>query len=156
MTGDMAAALSWGYGIWLAVMALCTIVVIYTDISWYWIPDGIVCVAALANGAAVAGGLVAPCSAVSIGFALSFALLYFLYPQGIGSGDVKLAAALCLGCSGSTAYIMTTAAFLSALIGAAAWRLYARKNCIPFGLFLWIGWWIAFAAGEELMAWMAG
>ena len=133
----MAAALSWGYGIWLAVMALCTIVVIYTDISWYWIPDGIVCVAALANGAAVAGGLIAPCSAVSIGFALSFALLVLSVSQAsqrrrqAGGGPVP-------GLQRLDGYIMTTAAFLSALIGAAAWRLYARKNCIPFGPFLWI------------------
>lgn len=42
MIGDIAAALEWGYSIWLAVMALCTIVVIYTDISRYWIPDEIV------------------------------------------------------------------------------------------------------------------
>lgn len=55
MIGDTAAALDWGYSIWLAVMTLCTIVVIYTDISRYWIPDEIVYVAALANGISMAG-----------------------------------------------------------------------------------------------------
>ena len=156
MTHDILSAFSLGHGIWLVVMALCTVVVIYTDISWYWIPDGIVCVTALGNGAAVAGGLIAPPGAVSIGFALCFVLLYFLYPQGIGSGDIKLSAALYLGCSGAMAYIMTMAAFLLALAVAIAWRLFSQKRCIPFGPFLWIGWWIAFAEGEALMAWMAG
>lgn len=58
MTGDTVAALSWGYGLWLALMALCTIVIIYTDMYWYWISDGIVRVAALAKGAVVADSFI--------------------------------------------------------------------------------------------------
>lgn len=154
MIWDGAPSMSWGYGIWLAVMALCTAFIVYTDLSWYWIPDGIVGVVALGNGAAWLGGLVRPDMAVSAGIALLFVLLYIVYPRGIGSGDIKLAAALCLGCSGSAAYIMMTAAFLSAAAGAAVWQMHAGKGCIPFGPYLWIGWWIALAAGERLMAWL--
>lgn len=146
--------MSWGYGIWLTVMFLCTMCIVYTDLSWYWIPDTIVCITALGNGAAWLGGLIHPHIEVSIGIALCFVFLYSIYPCGIGSGDVKLSAALCVGCDGSTAYIMMMTAFLSAASAAVFHHVYDGKGCVPFGPYLWIGWWVALAAGDKLMVWL--
>lgn len=155
------------HGLWLFVMLCCTAVIVYTDISWYWIPDTIVCVVAVCNGvmglwdngAATLIGSMAHTGAawnmcLNIGIAVFFLLLYCINPHGIGIGDVKLVGALCLGCVEFMAYWMVLVAFLTALLGAACMRLWRGHHMIPFGPFLWLGWWCSLLFCGEWMLWL--
>ncbi len=139
---------------WIAGMAVCTVIIIYTDCSWFWIPDWCVAAAALGNGTAWHNGWARPDTACSLSVIILFLVLYLIFPEGLGSGDVKLALALTFGCSGYTAYVMVGAAFLSAAaVGIWVWILMGKKE-IPFGPFLLAGWWISLFFGEEIITWV--
>lgn len=144
----------WLYGIWLASLVGCTCIIVYTDIAWYWIPDAVVCVVAISNGIGWLAGLFQPNLWLGMLIAAFFFLAYVWNPNGIGSGDIKLTAALCLGCTGYMAYGMTAAACVTALGTACCLRLRAKPAVIPFGPFLWLGWWSAFFMKEEWQAWL--
>lgn len=141
------------YYIWLGSLMLCTVLIVYTDISWYWIPDTAVGMVAVSNGIGWLAGLFQPNYWLGIIIAAFLGIAYRYYPDGMGSGDVKLTAALCLGCTGYMAYGMIVIAFLTALLVAGCIRLHSRKSVIPFGPFLWIGWWIMLGIREECGAW---
>lgn len=135
-------------------MIICTAVIVFTDCAWFWIPDWAVIFTAAGNGAAWHFGLAAPEAACFFVISIFFIVLYTAIPHGIGSGDVKLAIALAAGCTGYTACIMVIAAFLSASVAAVAvWYLTGGRE-IPFGPFLWTGWWTAIFFGNELIVWM--
>lgn len=144
----------WPYSLWIGSLAVCTLVIVYTDIAWYWIPDAAVGAVALSNGLGWMLGLFAPNLWLGTLLALGFCAAYACYPSGMGSGDVKLTAALCLGCTGSMAYGMLVVAFVTALGAACFLRLRSARPVIPFGPFLWIGWWSAFAVQEEWWIWL--
>ena len=36
---ELTAQTDWLYGIWLGSMVMGTLIIVYTDIAWYWIPD---------------------------------------------------------------------------------------------------------------------
>lgn len=135
--------------VWLLAMACCTAVIFYTDIRFFWIPDVWAGIAAAANSGAVWMELVMPdWYAAGIGVVFMLAL-YLLYPGGMGSGDVKLAAALALGCPGLSMCMMLLAAFcIASVVGLVYWCA-CRRNMLPFGPFLLMGWWLAVAWGEE-------
>lgn len=81
-------------------------------------------------------------------------LLYRLYPQGMGTGDVKLLAALTIACPGLTAYVMALAAFVSATVIALLRWQWQRQTMLPFGPFIWLGWWLAWSKGQEVLIWL--
>ena len=135
---------------WLAFMVICTARIIYTDCRWYWIPDGAVVMTAFGNAAACLWGFVAVQWEVWAGIVAFFFCIYGLSRGGMGSGDVKLSAALALGCSGYTACVMVVASFLSALAGAACLSVWTRKKMVPFAPFLWLGWWCAQLFGQYI------
>lgn len=63
-----------GGAIYLTAVAMLTLVITYTDLRWYWVPDvGVLCLAAV-QAVALGMHLVEPDLAVSAGVSL------FLYP----------------------------------------------------------------------------
>ena len=144
----------WLMPCWLLGLTISTGLIVYTDCRWYWIPDSLVVVTAVINGLALWGGLVAPDWSMSLGVAFAMALLYMVYPRGMGSGDVKLTAALVTACSGQTAYAFIVLAFSSAAVIGALVFLIRRQGMLPFGPFLWLGWWLSWWRGEAMLQWL--
>ena len=121
---------------WLVITMVCTLGIVVTDIRFYWIPDMLVAVLGLTNLAA------------------AMAIAYGLKPDCLGSGDVKLVAALCPGCTAQGAYIMIFIAVLSACLAALVLYGVKGKTMIPFGPFLLAGWWTAYAVGKDVALWL--
>lgn len=143
-----------GRTIWLGIMVLCSILLIITDVLWFWLPQQLIFVTALVNGWALYAGYSEPYWPVTMSIVLAFGLLWLRYPQGLGSGDVTLLAALALGCDGWNLYILIVAAFGSAgLVGLGAWA-FSDKKMLPFGPFLLFGWWFALGWGKECLRWL--
>lgn len=139
---------------WLCLAAGCTLLIIYTDIRYFWIPDIVVLLLFLSNGTACVFQLVQPNWLFTFLCLGCLAIAAFLLPSGIGWGDIKLIGALSLGSSGIVLYGMLCFAFGTALIGALLyWRLYHRK-VIPFAPFLLSGWWISFFFADDWQAWL--
>ena len=57
---ELTAQTDWLYGIWLGSMVMGTLIIVYTDIAWYWIPDAAVSVIAISNGIGWLAGLFQP------------------------------------------------------------------------------------------------
>ena len=129
--------------LWYSVAAGCTAWICYTDIRRYWIADAPVLALAVGNGAASYAEWIHPFWPFSLGVAAFFLLLYVLWPGAIGSGDIKLALALSLGCPDWSAWTMAVTAFGLAAFVALLYRLGTGKTMIPFGPFLLAGWWLA-------------
>ncbi|HEY8765100.1 MAG TPA: prepilin peptidase [Solirubrobacteraceae bacterium] len=112
-------------------------------------------IAAVAIGLALAPGKVPEqliAGAAAGGFLLVFALAY---PQGMGMGDVKLAAVLGLFLGRSVAVAVLVGVLTGALLGAALMARLGvargRKTAIPFGPFLALGGIVALFAGPALV-----
>jgi leader peptidase (prepilin peptidase)/N-methyltransferase len=112
-------------------------------------------IAAVAIGLALAPGKVPEqliAGAAAGGFLLVFALAY---PQGMGMGDVKLAAVLGLFLGRSVAVAVLVAVVTGALLGAAMMARLGvargRKTAIPFGPFLALGGIVALFAGPAIV-----
>jgi len=115
----------------LAGSVLCLAIAVPTD------PGG---VPERAIAAAAAGGLL---------FAAAFA-----YPQGMGLGDVKLAAAMGLFLGRAVAPAILIALLVGSAVGLALIARHgtrARKMAIPFGPFLALGSVVAMLAGDQLI-----
>lgn len=129
------------YCLWISIVALLSIIITTTDIRYYWIPDETVFFFIIANGAAFFLGFISIDFVASISIILFFLILYVIYPGGMGSGDVKLAAALSLGLSLNGALTMIVIAFLLACVGALLVKWLHGSSIVPFGPFLLFGWW---------------
>jgi leader peptidase (prepilin peptidase)/N-methyltransferase len=112
-------------------------------------------IAAVAIGLALAPGKVPEqliAGAAAGGFLLVFALAY---PQGMGMGDVKLAAVLGLFLGRSVAVAVLVGVLTGALLGAAMMARLGvargRKTAIPFGPFLALGGIVALFAGPAIV-----
>lgn len=140
------------FGLWYGLAFGATAVITYTDVKAYWIPDTPVIVLAVGNLLAWYFGLIRPSLIAVSATAFFFLLLYGLWPDGIGSGDIKLALALCVGCPAGGAWIMTLAAFLLATLAALLCWGIKGKTVIPFGPFLLFGWWLS---QEICFKWLA-
>ncbi|WP_427113271.1 prepilin peptidase [Megasphaera sueciensis] len=145
---------SWPSFLAAAGFSISAAVIITTDWSCCWIPDEPIMLLLIIDGFMLAGQHIiinTMVCAISLFFYLG---VYLFFPKGIGSGDIKLAAALCLGCPGQSAYIMTVAAFFSAAAGTFIYRRFRRTNRIPFGPYLLMGWWCASVMGGECIEWL--
>lgn len=140
--------------VWFVVTAGCSVFIIYTDIAFYWIPDHAVVILALCNGAALAAGQVHPDIVITLLVSGFFCILWLIRPDGIGTGDIKLILALCLGCNGWNAYFMMVIAFMTALASGVVLRLVKGQTMLPFGPCLLAGWWTALCLGKELATWL--
>jgi len=96
-------------------------------------------------------------AALGAGFVL-FAIV-FVYPKGMGMGDVKLAALLGAGLGVSVVvalFIGFLAAFVPALALIVRHGGAARKRAIPLGPFLALGGIVALFAGDAILDWYTG
>ncbi|MFR7418664.1 prepilin peptidase [uncultured Megasphaera sp.] len=131
------------FGLWYALAFGATAVITYTDVKAYWIPNAPVVVLAVGNILALGLGLVRPSILAVSATVFFFLLLYGLWPDSIGSGDIKLALALSIGCPASGAWIMTVVSFLLATVIALICWGVKGKTILPFGPFLLLGWWLS-------------
>ena len=89
------------------------------------------------------------------GFAFYF-LLAFVYPAGMGFGDVKLAGVLGMVLAWFGWAELVVGAFLGFLLGGVVGVLLilarrgSRKSMIPFGPYMLLGTWIGIVAGGPL------
>ena len=85
---------------------------------------------------------------------LVFFLVALAYPQGMGLGDVKLAATMGLFLGRAVAPAILAALLIGSLVGLALIARHgagARKMAIPFGPFLALGGVIGLLAGDQLV-----
>ena len=84
-----------------------------------------------------------------------FLLAALAYPQGMGIGDVKLAAVLGLFLGRDVAAALLVALVAGVLVGAAiiarSGVAEGRRTAVPFGPFLALGGVVALIAGDELV-----
>lgn len=152
-TQDDALAIVLGL---LLVTALVPITLI--DLAERLIPNAITlpaAIAALAAGLALDIEFVPEQLLAGAGAFAFFFLAAWLYPRGMGMGDVKLAGVLglCLGRA------VVPAIFIALISGVLAGLVVmsrvgtarGRKTAVPFGPFLALGGIVAFFVGDELM-----
>jgi leader peptidase (prepilin peptidase)/N-methyltransferase len=141
--------------VFVAMLAAITL----TDLDRHVIPNSILLVGAIAGVAIVAAtdpaslGERAIAAAAGGGILLLVALIY---PGGMGMGDVKLAAVMGLYLGSAVAPALLIGIFSGALVGVgimAARGSGARKQAVPFGVFLAFGGVVAFLAGNQLIDW---
>jgi leader peptidase (prepilin peptidase)/N-methyltransferase len=86
-------------------------------------------------------------------------LIAFIYPAGLGMGDVKLAVFLGAGL-GAAVVVGIFVGFLAAFVPAAVLLVRhgraARKAAIPLGPFLALGAVVALFAGDDVLDWYLG
>lgn len=151
---DDAAEIALGAA-FVATLATITL----TDLEHRLIPNRVLIVSAAVGVAIVIAGAPDEIVERAIAAGAAFSLLFvvaFLYPRGMGMGDVKLAAVMGLYLGRAVAPAL--------LIGFAAGALYggiliarhgaeARKRAVPFGPFLALGGLVALFAGDEMVDW---
>jgi leader peptidase (prepilin peptidase)/N-methyltransferase len=141
--------------IFVATLAAVTL----TDLELRIIPNRILLVSAIAGAAIV--GIADPGSLPERGtaaFAAGGVLLLtaLAYPQGMGMGDVKLAALMGLYLGSAVAPALLLAFFSGAAVGVGMLLregAAARKRGVPFGPFLALGGVIGLLAGDQLIDW---
>lgn len=158
----MTAAVLWGdpaevlLGL-VFVSVLVTVTV--TDLERRIIPNKVLLVAAVLGIAIAAvgdpGSLPARLAAAAGagGLLLAAALAY---PQGMGLGDVKLAAVMGLFLGRNVAPALLVALLAGSIVGLiliVRRGAAARKDAIPFGPFLALGGVIGLLAGDQLVDW---
>jgi leader peptidase (prepilin peptidase)/N-methyltransferase len=141
--------------VFLATLAAVTL----TDLEQRIIPNRILTVSALIGigiaAAADPGSL--PERAIAAGSAGGLLLLAALvYPQGMGMGDVKLAALMGLYLGSAVAPALLIGFLAGAVVGVVMILregAAARKRGVPFGPFLALGGIIGLLAGNQLVDW---
>ncbi|MGH2981874.1 MAG: prepilin peptidase, partial [Solirubrobacterales bacterium] len=92
----------------------------------------------------------------AFGASLFLLLAALAYPQGMGMGDVKLAALMGLYLGRDVAPALFVGFLSGAVIGVALMMregAAARKRGVPFGPFLALGGIVGLLAGNELIDW---
>jgi leader peptidase (prepilin peptidase) / N-methyltransferase len=139
------------------VFVSALVAVTLTDLELKLIPNKILLVAAVLGAAIAAIGdpaslperLAAAAGAGGLLFAAALA-----YPQGMGLGDVKLAAGMGLFLGRNVAPALLVALLAGSLVGLAIMAregAAARKRGIPFGPFLALGGVVGLLAGGDLI-----
>lgn len=130
-----------------------------TDLELRVIPNRILIVAALLAVAIAAIGDPASLPQRAIAAVAAGGLLFLAalaYPQGMGLGDVKLAAVMGLFLGRNVAPAILVALLSGSIVGLALIARQgsaARKRAIPFGPFLALGGVVALLAGNSLVDW---
>lgn len=140
--------------LWFLGVAGITAWICYTDLRYYWIPDGAIVVLVLLQLVAWYEHLAVYTPITVLFISVFFGMVYYAYPQGLGTGDIKLVIVLSLGCSFWEGFVMVWVAFFLALLVSVWlwWRQGVRM--IPFAPFLWSGWWIAKCLGNTIGGWI--
>lgn len=133
-----------------------------TDLERRVIPNKILAVASVLAVAIVAVsdlGALPERLAAAAGAGGLFFLAALAYPQGMGLGDVKLAATMGLFLGRDVVPAIFIALLVGSMVGLAMIARQgsaARKQAIPFGPFLALGGVIGMLAGGELIDWYLG
>jgi leader peptidase (prepilin peptidase) / N-methyltransferase len=144
--------------VFVALLAAVTL----TDLERRVIPNAILLVGAVIGVGIVAAtdpsslGERAISAAAAGGFLFAAAVLY---PQGMGMGDVKLAALMGLYLGTAVAPAMLIGIASGAVVGVGLMLrdgAGARKHAVPFGPFLALGGVFAVLAGDQIVDWYLG
>jgi leader peptidase (prepilin peptidase) / N-methyltransferase len=133
-----------------------------TDLERRIIPNQILVVATVLGVAIAAGTDPGSLPARVIAAAGAGCLLFLValaYPQGMGMGDVKLAAVMGLFLGRNIAPAILVALLTGSIVGLAMIARHgaaARKQAIPFGPFLAVGGVAGLLAGNEIVDWYLG
>ena len=133
-----------------------------TDLERRIIPNKVLLVGAvLAVAIAAVGdpGSLPERAIAAVGAGGLFFLAALAYPQGMGLGDVKLAAVMGLFLGRNVAAAIFVALLAGSLFGLtmiARHGTSARKQAIPFGPFLAIGGVVGLLLGDQLVDWYLG
>lgn len=126
-----------------AMLALAALV----DVREYKLPNGLLVAALVAVFAGVLSTMNAAlltCAASGTVLAGGVMLLVRM-TRGVGMGDVKMAAVI--GAStGATTVVAAPLAIAVAALVAVAYGLLARRQRVPLGPALWVGWALSLAA----------
>jgi leader peptidase (prepilin peptidase)/N-methyltransferase len=141
------------------VFVTVLVAITLTDLERRIIPNRVLLVGAVL-GLAIAGlgdpgSLPERLAAAAIAGGLLFAVA-LAYPQGLGLGDVKLAAVMGLFLGRDVAPAILVALLVGSAVGLvliAREGVAARKRAIPFGPFLAIGGIVGLLAGPALVDW---
>jgi leader peptidase (prepilin peptidase)/N-methyltransferase len=158
----LTVAVLWGDATEVALgLAFVTalLAITLTDLDRRVIPNKILLVAAIAAVAIAAVG--DPSSLPERALAAAAAggglfLVVLAYPQGMGLGDVKLAAVMGLYLGRNVAPALLVALLAGSIVGLgliARHGAEARKRAIPFGPFLALGGVVGLLAGDQLVDW---
>lgn len=155
-----ACGLAFGFTLEAAIGAVfCWILVIITrtDLEHRLIPDKIVLPGAVLM---LVGRAIDDPSAewiiAALGAGLALFVVVFVYPKGIGMGDVKLAVFLGAGLGGTVVvafFLGFFASFFPALVIFLRGGKEARRKAIPLGPFLALGAVVALFAGDAIIDW---
>ncbi len=154
---DDAAQLALGL-----VFVSTLVAIVLTDLERRIIPNKVLLVAAVLGVAIVAATDPASLPERAIAAAAAGGLLLaaaLAYPQGMGLGDVKLAATMGLFLGRDVAAAILVALLAGSVVGLtiiARHGAAARKQAIPFGPFLALGGVVGQFAGDELVDWYLG
>lgn len=164
-------ALNWPTGIWLTpaylYFAAVSVALTLIDLDTRKLPNRIVVPSlviapvlfALASVGSGDWGALLRAIVGGAALFLFYFLMVIIYPQGMGFGDVKLAAlvGLVLGYLGWGALIVGAfAAFLLGGVFSIALLVTGkatRKSGIPFGPWMLLGAWVGILCGNEISAW---
>jgi leader peptidase (prepilin peptidase) / N-methyltransferase len=139
--------------VFVAVLATITL----TDLERRVIPNVILlagAVAAVAIVAATDPSSLPERAAAAAGGGAFLLLFALIYPQGMGMGDVKLAAVMGLFLGVSIIPALFVGILLGGIVGISLVLRFgpeARKHAVPFGPFLAIGGVVALLAGAQLI-----
>jgi len=144
----------------LGLVFVSTLVAVtLTDLERRIIPNRVLAVSALLGAAIAAvadpGSLPERALAAAAAGGLLF-VAALAYPQGMGLGDVKLAATMGLFLGREVAPAIFVALLAGSVVGLAIVARHgagARKRAIPFGPFLALGGVVGLLAGEQLIDW---
>ncbi|WP_328325229.1 A24 family peptidase [Kribbella sp. NBC_00382] len=158
-----ALGASAGLAAWL-VLAVAGSVLGYIDARTRYLPSAIIWPAYLLVGLALViaalqtgewGSLWRSAIAGAVGFGV-FYLLWFVFPRGVGFGDVRLSGLLSIALGwlgwGELVAGLYGGFFLGAVIGIVltAAKVFKRKQLFPFGPFMLVGALIGVLAGQPL------
>jgi leader peptidase (prepilin peptidase) / N-methyltransferase len=141
------------------VFVTALLAVTLTDLERRIIPNKVLLVAAVLGVAVTAVGDPASLPERVAWAAAAGGLLFlvaFAFPQGMGLGDVKLAAVMGLFLGRNVAPAILVALLIGSLVGVALMvreGAAARKRAIPFGPFLALGGLFGLFFGDQLVDW---
>jgi leader peptidase (prepilin peptidase) / N-methyltransferase len=142
-------------------LVFCTVLVAITltDLELRLIPNVLVLAGAIAALGVAAVALPSSLDTRLIAAAVAGGALFLIvlaYPQGMGMGDVKLAAMMGLYLGRAVAPALLIGFATGAVLGVALIARHgaeARKRAVPFGPFLALGGVIALWVGDEIVDW---
>lgn len=154
--------------VWFGITGLIIALAVY-DVRWYLLPDSmlrpLLLLVLLHHGLAAASGaplqewLIAPVWGGLGAFGFFYALYVIGRGRWMGGGDVKLVFVLGVLVGGVSTIVGLFIAFLSAAAVGMVLILSkhkSRRDMVPFGPFLLLGFWLAFFFGDHIAQWYTG